>query len=93
VKISEITAQDVADYLRLDGASDTQLPSMMVSAKQFIIDQIGCTEEELDSYEDLYTAFMVLVADMYDHRSMYVEKGSINQVADSILFRHRRNFL
>ena len=36
---------------------------------------------------------MVLVQDMYDNRAMYVEKDNINRVVDSILFKHRRNFV
>ena len=91
--ISEITTENVADFLRLDDSSDQLLTPMMESAKQFIIDYTGLEEEELDAHEDFYIAFMVLVQDMYDNRAMYVERSNINRVVDSILFRHRRNFV
>jgi len=92
VKVSEITTRDVAEFLRLD-ETDPILEPMMRSAKQFIIDYTGLTEEELEDHEDFYIAYMVLVQDMYDNRAMYVEKGSVNRVIESILFRHRQNFL
>ena len=91
--ISEITVQDVAAFLRLDDASDPILVPMMAAAKQFIIDYTGLSETDLDEHEDFYIAYMVLVQDMYDNRAMYVEKDNINRVIDSILFRHRRNFV
>ena len=90
--ISEITAQNVADFLRLDEA-DQILTPMMEAAKRFIMDYTGLTEAELDDHEDFYIAYMVLVQDMYDNRSMYVDKNNVNRVVDSILFRHRVNFV
>ena len=90
--ISEITAQNVADFLRLD-ETDPLLTPMMDAAKKFIIDYTGLTETDLDEHEDFYIAFMVLIQDMYDNRAMYVDKSNINRVVDSILFRHRVNFL
>lgn len=90
--ISGITSQNVADFLRLDEA-DPMLVPMMDAAKAFIRDYTGLSDEELDEHEDFYIAFMVLIQDMYDNRAMYVEKDNINRVVDSILFRHRTNFL
>ena len=92
MKVSEITAQDVADFLRLD-ETDTILSPMMTAAKQFIVDYTGLEEADLDDHEDFYIAFMVLCQDMYDNRAMYVDKDNVNRVVDSILFRHRTNFL
>lgn len=92
MKVSEITTQNVADFLRLDETDQILIP-MMAAAKQFIMDYTGLSEDELDDHEDFYIAYMVLVQDMYDNRSMYVEKANINHVVDSILFRHRINFV
>ncbi len=92
MKVSEITTQNVADFLRLDETDQILVP-MMAAAKQFIMDYTGLSKEELDDHEDFYIAYMVLVQDMYDNRSMYVEKANINHVVDSILFRHRINFV
>lgn len=91
--LSEIKKQNVADFLRLDDASDTLLTPIMDAATKYILDYTGMTEDELDDHEDLYAAFMVLCQDMYDNRAMYVDKNNVNRVVDSILFRHRTNFV
>ena len=91
--VSDIKVKDVAEFLRLDDASDPLIRPMMEAAQAYIIGYTGMTEEELDDHDDLWLAYMVLVQDMYDNRAMYVEKDSVNKVVDSILFRHRKNFL
>ena len=93
MKISNITATDVAAFLRLDDATDPLLTPMMDAAKQYIIDYTGLTATQLDDHEDFYIAYMVLVQDMYDNRAMYVDKNNVNGVVESVLFRHRVNFL
>lgn len=93
MRISDITASDVAEFLRLDDPQNTLITPMMAAAKQFIIDYTGLGESELDEHEDFYIAYMVLVQDMYDNRAMYVEKDNINRVVESVLFRHRTNFV
>lgn len=91
--ISDITVKDVANFLRLDDHKDPLLIPMMEAAQAYIIGYTGMDEAELDTHDDLWLAYMVLVQDMYDNRAMYVEKDSVNKVVDSILFRHRKNFL
>ena len=93
MKISEITNAEVVDFLRLDENDAVQIPPMMNAAKQYIMDYTGLEESELDEHEDFYIAYMVLVQDMYDNRAMYVDKDNVNRVVESILFRHRTNFL
>lgn len=93
MKISEITNAEVVDFLRLDENDAVQIPQMMNAAKQYIMDYTGLEESELDEHEDFYIAYMVLVQDMYDNRAMYVDKDNVNRVVESILFRHRTNFL
>ena len=93
MRVSDVTVEQVADFLRLDDASSPQLVPMMAAAKQFIIDYTGLTEAELDEHEDFYHAYQVLIQDMYDNRAMHIDKGSVNPVVESTLFRHRRNFI
>ena len=91
--LSEITAADVAEFLRLDDPQNGVVVPIMTAAKQFIMDYTGLSAEDLDTHEDFYIAFMVLCQDMYDNRAMYVDKGTVNKVVESILFRHRTNFV
>lgn len=91
--LSEIKKQNVADFLKLDDASDPLLTPIMDAARTYIEDYTGLSEDDLDDHEDLYIAFMVLCQDMYDSRAMYVDKNNVNRVVESILFRHRTNFV
>lgn len=91
--ISEITTQDVANFIRLDEDDPTTLTPIMDAATAYIQDATGMDAEDLEDHEDLYIAFMVLCQDMYDNRALYTDKASVNKVVDSILFRHRTNFV
>lgn len=95
--ISEITSQEVADYIRLDEASPSdlqQIGTFIAVAKSYVRSATGLTVEEMDSYADLIIAVYVLCQDMYDNRSYYIDsQTNVNKVVDSILNMHRRNFL
>lgn len=91
--MSDITVQNVADYLRLDSAEDAFLTDILDAAKSYVLTYTGQTAEYLDDYPDVSVAVLALSQDMYDHRTMYADKGSINRVVESILGRYRANFL
>ncbi len=98
MKLSEITVSDVAAYLRLekDKTCTKPLKAIMEAAKRYIVGYTGLTTEELDDYDDLWPAFMVLCQDMFDNRTMYPDakgSGSANRVVESILGMHARNLL
>ncbi len=69
MKLREITAADVAAYLRLDPdqSCEKQLAPVMEAAKRYIVSYTGLTTEELDDYDDLWLAFMVLCQDTASH--------------------------
>jgi hypothetical protein len=95
-KVSDITAQDVADYIRLSEvtADDTNtLNTLITVAKAFIQNYTGRTSEELDNYQDFVIVVLVLCQDMWDNRTLYVDKTNLNHVVDSILFMHSVNLL
>lgn len=107
MKISEITASNIAEYLRLSEGEYTpdELTTLMATAKQYISNYTGIPiapiidpitlqpSKSLDDYEDFYIVVMVLCQDMHDNRSMYVEKSNLNKVVDTILGMHCRNLL
>ena len=95
-KVSEITSEDCAEYMRLDEVStdDTNtLNNMIGIAKTFISNYTGRTAEELDNYQDFVIVVFVLVQDMWDNRSLYVDKTNLNMVVESILGMHSVNLL
>lgn len=103
MKVSEITISDVSDYLRIseiDAKEKDFINSSLNIAKNFIENYTGIPQtsdeedaETLDSYEDLSHVVFILCQDMYDNRSMYVEKNTINKTVQTILDMHTRNNL
>lgn len=95
MKLSEITMEDVVDYIHVDEDDYTprNIEAIMTAAKQYILNYTGLTEEEAEEKGDFYIAFMALCQDMHDNRSMYVDKNNTNKVVESILGMHCVNFL
>lgn len=95
MKVSEITVNDVAEYLRLehDEYNEIELVNLLNVSKKFIKSYTGLTDEEIDTHEDFYIVVMVLCQDMYDNRSYYVEKDNLNKVVETILGMHSVNLL
>ena len=95
-KVSEITSDDLAEYLRIEELTDREkqtLTNLLNVAKKFIENYTGRTETELDSYQDFVIVVLVLVQDMYDNRTMYVDSNNLNTVVETILGMHSTNLL
>lgn len=96
-KVSEITAYDVADYLRLvevDAAEINFINATIDAAKDYILKYTGIENAEaLDAYNDMIIVVFVLCQDMYDTRALYVDNNNVNRVVENILGLHQRNLL
>lgn len=95
-KVSCISPEDVAEYIRLDEVTESDiatLNNLIGIAKSFIKNYTGRTDEELDNYQDFVIVVLVLVQDMWDNRTMYVDSQNLNFVVDSILHLHSVNLL
>ena len=95
-KVSDITAADLAEYLRLEETTDDEtqtLNNLLEIAKKYIESYTGRTETELDNFSDFVIVTFVLVQDMYDNRTMYVNNDSPNTVVETILGMHSINLL
>ena len=98
MKVSEITTQLVAEYLRLDYANmstaeKAELDAILEAATAYTTSFTGQTLEALDEYPDVVIAVYVLCQDMYDNRSMYVDNANVNRVVETILGMHCVNLL
>ena len=90
-KVSEITTTDIAEYIRLgevDDAEEKQLQTFLTVAKNYVTNYTAL--EDLDEYADLVIAVYVLCQDMYDNRSLYIDKNNPNKVVQTILDMHTR---
>jgi hypothetical protein len=96
-KVSEITAQDVADYLRIAELTEDDenfIKSTIGVAIDYILKYTGIEDAEtLDTYNDMVIVVFVLCQDMYDNRAMYVDNSNLNRVVENILGLHQRNLL
>lgn len=93
-KVSEITAEDIADYLRIDELTDgdTQtLNNLLEIAKTYIESYTGL--DNLDKYPEFVIVVLILCQDMYDNRTMYVDNTNLNTVVETILGMHSVNLL
>lgn len=94
--VSQITANDIAAYIRLDEVTvyDTNtLSNLLAVAKSFIVNYTGRSEEELDNYPDFVIVVLILCQDMWDNRTLYVDKTNLNKVVETILGMHSVNLL
>ena len=92
MKVSTITCDDIANYIRLqevDEAEKRLLTALLTIAKKFITENTGV--KDLDEYDDFLIVVFILCQDMYDNRTLYVDKSNLNKVVETILGMHSRN--
>ena len=92
MKVSTITCDDIANYIRLqevDEADKKLLNALITIAKKFITENTGV--KDLDEYDDFIIVVFILCQDMYDNRTLYVDKNNLNKVVETILGMHSRN--
>ena len=103
MKVSEITVNDIANYLRLSEISEEDKKNIELFlniARNYIENYTGIPQksedeksETLDTYPDFIIVVYVLCQDMYDNRVMYVDGKNINNSIRTILDMHTRNNL
>ena len=92
MKVSNITYMDIADYIRLTEISEqeeTLLTNLIGIAKAFVKENTGV--EDLDEFDDFIIVIFILCQDMYDNRTLYVDKTNLNHVVENILGMHSVN--
>ena len=95
-KVSDITAESVAEYLRLDEVTDSEINTlaMLISiATSYIKSYTGLDDEGVDKYPEFVIVVMILCQDMWDNRTMYVDGKDLNNTVQSILAMHSVNLL
>lgn len=104
--VSEITIEDVVEYLKLEEDQYTEklMGTILEAAKSYVSEYTGLPQaadddrKTLDSYPEISLAVYVVCQDMYDNRSMYIgqtgtAKNYTNKTVETILEMHRRNLL
>lgn len=98
MKVSEITVEYIADYLRIDEPEEIQLREIeatRAAAIAYACSYTGLTVEELDEHEDIAIAVMVQISDMYENRNLYLDYKSkeINKTVTNILGLYQTNLV
>lgn len=95
-KVSEVTAADLAEYLRVGEVTESEegfLSTIIGAAKSYMCKYTGLAAEQLDESQDLVQVLWVLCQDMYDNRALYVDSANVNRMVQSILDMHSVNLL
>ena len=95
-KVSDITVESVADYLRLDEVTESEintLTTLISVAISFIKSYTGLDDLSVDKYPEFVIVVLILCQDMWDNRTMYVDSKDINNTVQSILAMHSVNLL
>lgn len=95
-KVSDITVDSVADYLRLDEVTDSDkntLATLISIATSFIKSYTGLDDDGVDKYPEFVIVVLILCQDMWDNRTMYVDSKDLNNTVQSILAMHSINLL
>lgn len=95
-KVSDITYTDIADYCRIgetDADTVNTLKTLLTVSKAYITQYTGKTLAELDDLQDVIICVLILCQDMWDNRTLYVDKSNANKVVESILSLHAENLL
>lgn len=93
-KVSQITASDVADYIRVAELTEEEtntINNLLTISKNFILKYTGV--DDLDNYPDFIIVVFILCQDMWDNRTLYVDNENLNKVVDTILGMHSVNLL
>lgn len=93
-KVSDITVESVAEYLRLDEVSNEEkntLTTLISIATSFIKNYTGI--DDLDKYPEFVIVVLILCQDMWDNRTLYVDSKDLNNTVESILAMHSVNLL
>lgn len=95
-KVSDITVESVAEYLRLDEVTESEintLTTLLSVAVSFIKSYTGLDDASVDKYPEFVIVVLILCQDMWDNRTLYVDSKDLNETVQSILAMHSVNLL
>lgn len=92
--IKDITIENIKDFCGIsDDASDALLVGFQAAAYNLIKAYTALSDEEINSYDDLTTAYLVLINDMYNNRDYTTANDKINPLVATILSLHSGNLV
>ena len=95
-KVSDLTVSDLTEYLRIvevDPQESSFLNTVLEAAKNYAVSETGLGLTALDNYPEITLAVLAIAQDLYDNRSVYVDKSNVSETISTILGLHRINLL
>lgn len=98
MKVSELPQNVVINHLRLHPDFVTGEEKQLIEALQdasvaFVREYCNIDDEYIDAHEEITIAVLVLIGDMYDNRTRYVDKANLNRTVETLLSLHDHNLL
>ena len=94
--VSALTVNDVKEYLRIveiEPQDEIFLNTVLEAAKNYAVSETGLGLSVLDNYPEITLAVLAIAQDLYDNRSIYVDKSNVSETISTILGLHRVNLL
>ncbi len=93
MKLSEVTSTMIKAFCGVSDDEDGMLEICAGAAKSYIKGYTGLDDAQIDEYEDITVAYLVLINDMYSSRDFSSDRASQNPVTAQILALHSINLL
>lgn len=94
MKVSELTLDIIKQYLRVDGNDDDILLEMLLASSiQYCTSYMGCTQQDLEKYDDVTIVVLALIADSYEVRQFTTSTITLNPIMQGVLDLHCSNFI
>lgn len=96
MKVNELTIKDVKDYCGIsDNDSDDLIEKVLLPfAKSFVKGYTGLSDDEINQYDDISIACMVLINEMYTQRDYTLSlHKQVNPCVKTILGMYSKNLL
>jgi len=88
MKISELTLENLANYLKIDDLDEALIDLQLCwdAALSFIVNRTGMKKKDVEDCDDLTYSFFALCGEMYQNRQLRFEQGRYNNelVLDAI---------
>lgn len=96
MKVSELTKEIVANYIRVEITTLTTpiLDLVLPAAITYCATYTGLEPKDLDEYDDMALAVLALCGEFYDNRTYTaVENATVNPTTQAILDKYSMNLM
>lgn len=96
-KVSEVTCDELVSFCRIDDPDSEDIAHIeraMSIARAYIRSVTGLDDKEIDGHEDITWAYLILVRDNYDNRSLQENSAmKMNRTVSIILDQYNNHLL